>query len=130
MMVNSLKLGEILTALFLNDDTLKNLVGNKVFPIVAKKDCTFPFLVYQRNNISSNACKDGFYEDTVSFSITIVAEVYDESIDIATAVRKILEKPCIEINDSILYYTSLSSCSEEYTSDVYVQKLSFKTQIQ
>lgn len=125
-MTNSLLIGETLTNLLLSDDNLSPLIGNRIYPLVAPEGTNFPFIIYKRESLRSNGCKDGYYEDTVQFSITIVCTRYAESVEIAQKVRKTLERS----NIADMYDVHITSATEEYVEDSYVQTLNFITEIQ
>jgi len=48
----------------------------EVYPLVADNDAKFPFIVYKRIGMATSGCKDGYYEDEVTFEIAIVTDTY------------------------------------------------------
>lgn len=128
-MTNSLLIGQVINDLLTSDDELKSKIGDKVFPIVASEGATFPFIVYKRNGLISNGCKDGYYEDTVNFTITILSERYFEGIDIAQSVRRILERQRITTNTLRMNDTKITGVNEEYQGGTYIQTINLTTNI-
>lgn len=128
-MTNSFLIGEVLNDLLTNDEELANIIGNKVFPLVATEGTTFPFIVYERLNDSSKGCKDGYHEDTVTFSITILSETYLQSIQVAQLVRGILERLRIKTETLVINDCHVTSISEKYQDNIYTQIINFTAKI-
>ena len=56
-MIDTLNLGKYIYS------KLSQIEGVKSYPLIADNDAKFPFIVYKRENLVSNGCKDGYYED-------------------------------------------------------------------
>lgn len=121
-MVNSILIGKTIYKLLSESEELKQYVGDKVYPLIADEDVTFPFIVYYRTQIRSNGCKDGYYEDDVSFTIIVVSNNYLQSLEIANVVRKIFEKK--RLTEDITYCT-VDDIDEDYRENAYVQQIYF-----
>jgi hypothetical protein len=126
--MTSIQIGKVIYAILSNDEELQTYIGKKIFPIVAEQTTTYPFITYQRENISTNSeTKDIYIQDTVSFAVNIVAEKYFDSVEIADIVRRCLEKRklpnSLEMNITNCH---LYAINEDYTDNVYVQRLSFE----
>lgn len=128
-MTNSFLIGSVLNALITNNEEIKKHIDNRCYPLVAAEGTQYPFIVYHRLNSFSNGCKDGYYEDSVDFSITILATTYSQSITIAQLVRGILERQKIHTELLDMYDTHVTGISEEFSSDTYIQIINFKTKI-
>jgi hypothetical protein len=103
---------------------------NKVFPIVAPNETKFPFVVYQKTNITpSRFTKDGIGEDTVTFNIFVLSDSYFESVDIADEVRKTLEARYVSNNEIYMSDTYMSSINESFESNTYIQQIQFITKV-
>lgn len=124
-MIKSLEINKLLY------DRLKSIpeLGNRLFPIVAENGTNYPFLVYSRDSLYSSICKDGLYEDSVSFTINIVADTYAVGISIAQRVREIIQVSVLSNTDIKLTNIQLSGASESYDTDSYVQTLQFTATI-
>lgn len=120
-----------LTTAAASDSTLKDSLSTKVYPIAAPADTTFPFVVYSRTNTySTDHTKDGWLGDRCSFTITVVSDKYDESVDIAEFVRRLLEN-CILYNTSLkIENIHLTSSNEMFNEDEYIQNLYFECESQ
>lgn len=57
---------------------------DKVYPLVADKGTTFPFIVYRRTGLSPSSTKDRYsYREMGTVEVLIAANSYDESITLA-----------------------------------------------
>lgn len=121
-MVNSILIGKTIYKLLESSDKLKEYVGNKIYPLVADNDVTFPFVVYYRTNIKNLTNKDGYYEDEVSFSVIVVSNKYMESLEIANIVRSIFEKR--QLTEDI-YNCTVEDIDEDYRDNAYIQQIYF-----
>jgi hypothetical protein len=125
-MTNSIFIGKYIYYALTESNEVNQYVGFKVFPIVAEQGTEYPFIVYRRNNIqNSENTKDGFNEDSVDFDVIVVSDKYDESIEIANAVRKVLEKKKRVYGDMLITNTLLQGISEDFVENAYVQTLNF-----
>lgn len=105
--------------------TIPSIEG-KVFPVVADQSTTYPFIIYQRTNITSDELsKDGYGEDTVDFSVIVVSEHYDDSCELANAVRHLLEKKMMTYDSMEIRDCHLVGISEAYSEGAFIQSLSF-----
>lgn len=90
-------------------------VHRDVFPIVATEGANLPFIVFERSNAYDVGTKDGNQLE-ISYNIRIVTATYFDGL-------KMLDKIRGELRKSELKPT-LTSASEEYTTDGYVQTIS------
>lgn len=122
----SLDVGKAISEILLADTVLTDKIGNKIFPVLAKENTTFPFIVYKRSGLIPAYTKDKFsVEDTAFIDIVIVSESYADSLNLAKAVRNSMERKKgtfagIEIVDIRL------ANSDEDGEDVFLQGLSFE----
>lgn len=131
-MIHSIKIGKLIYARLSQDSTLAGLIGqNKVFPIVAENETEFPFVVYTRTGVSpSNATKDGFPEDKVTFQVSVCSNSYNESLDVADKVRELLEIKTIASDELAMIETYMTGITEAYDSNTYIQQMQFTTRVQ
>ena len=83
-MIDTLNIGSFICDTIRTDKELTKTLGlnDKVFPIVAEDGTTFPFIIYKRTGLTSNSCKDGYYEDFVRVEIKAVCSSYIQSINV------------------------------------------------
>lgn len=121
-----LLLSEELTAL-VNPDNIKAMYLSPT---------SFPFIsyvrVYQEANYDKGYLLTRSVQDRVEINLAVVSQDYDESIEIATAVRNALEfKTFKDSADNILIdEVQMLNAYEEISNDVYVQYLTFSLSIQ
>ena len=130
-MTNSIFIGKYIYYALTESSEVSQYVVFKVFPIVAEQGTEYPFIVYRRNNIqNSQNTKDGFNEDSVDFDVIVVSDKYDESIEIANAVRKVLEKKKRVFGDMLITNTVMQGISEDFVENAYVQTLNFSCTVE
>ena len=120
-MTTAISVNKYIYSILSQDNELKRLVGNKIYPLIAEESTTFPFIIFKRNNVVTEYCKDGKVIDRVDFSIAIAARNYTETIAIAERCRELLE---LKRNDyfNLIHFNSIS---EDYVDDTFIQELHF-----
>mgnify|MGYP003302482967 CR=1 FL=1 len=89
----NLQVGKAIFSILSNDADLVEKVENKIYPLIADVNTTFPFIVYRRNGIEPLNSKDRFTINTTTYiSIVVASDKYDESIEIAERIIKALSK--------------------------------------
>lgn len=114
-----LSINKVIYSLLANDSELKKKVGENIFPLVIDEDIRFPFVVFQREGCSKDETFKFGDRDIVDISVTSVSTNYDESLDIAEEVRRILSFDESEFVSAI----------EDYSDGAYIQNLIFKFKI-
>ena len=104
-----------------SDKTLNEMVGTKIFPIVADDDVKFPYIILERTSITPYTYKGGVGYDKVTFQIKIADSDYINTINIAEKVRELLELK----TSSYFKRIEFSSCNEDFLNDTYRQTLQF-----
>ena len=125
-MIDSILIGKTLYKLLTESNELKEYVGENIYPLIADDGVTFPFIIYFRTSIKNVSCKDGYFEDEVSFSVMVVSNKYIESLEIANLVRGILEKK--KLSDKI-YNCTVEDVDEDYKENAFVQILYFNCKV-
>ena len=104
-----------------SDKTLNEMVGNKIFPIIAENDITFPFILVTRTSITPITFKTGVAVDKVTFQVVIEDVDYFRTVNIAERVRELLELRHSDYFKRIEF----SNCYEDFLNDTYRQILQF-----
>ena len=104
-----------------SDKTLNEMVGTKIFPIVADDDVKFPYIILERTSITPFTYKGGVGYDKATFQIKIADSDYINTINIAEKVRELLELK----TSSYFKRIEFSSCNEDFMNDTYRQTLQF-----
>lgn len=123
----SLSAGEIIRAILLTDPDVKSRV-KQVFPIAAG-DAELPYIHYRRTSISPDPVKNTRHEDAVYIEVTCCAGGYEESVEIAEAVRGALDCRQAEYGGLRMRSCVLSDSDENYEGDAFIQILIFRLKI-
>lgn len=125
--MNSFNIGKAICSILLENGDVTNIVGNKIYPVIADETTTFPFIVYQRSGFTPQSDKD-YTDENVNIEMVIASETYAESIDLAIKVRKALEhkeSKTFGIRDIIV-----QDATEDYIDDTFIQQMSFVVYIE
>lgn len=123
----SLQIGKAIYELLSGNTDIAAKISNKIFPLIATNNTSFPFIIYKRTNIIPAYTKDRFSaNDTLMMDVVIASDKYNEAIELADLVRKTLEGKRgtfanIQVDD-----IRLVSADEDYNEDTYIQQLTFK----
>lgn len=112
--------------LLINDTKLKELVGDKIYPLVAEESVTYPFVIFTKEDVNGVYSKDLLVYDSISISVAVAATNYFQTVEVAERVRAILENR----RDNYFYNILLESVTEEFIDDAFVQNLQFSAKIQ
>ena len=95
-----------------------NIIGNKVFPIVADAGTQFPFCIYRRSGYRPITNKDD-YNEIVQIELAILANNYDESVNIANGICEVMNGYSNDIIEDI----RITNIFEDFAEDTYIQKI-------
>ena len=113
----SLQIGKAIYHILSNDTDVVDRVQNKIYPLIADVDTTFPFIIYKRTGITPADSKDRFiYSEDVYVDIVIASDKYNESIEIADLVRTALLKGGYDGIKDI----DLTDADEDYIEDTFI----------
>ena len=120
-MESSISINKHIFSILTSDKSLKEMVGTKIFPIVADDDVKFPYIILERTSISPSTYKGGVGYEKVTFQIKIADSDYINTINIAEKVRELLELK----TSSYFKRIEFSNCNEDFINDTYRQTLEF-----
>jgi hypothetical protein len=130
-MKNSLLITKYIRTILEQDKTLMAKISIKqFFPIDAKLSTKFPFCVVRRTGMNDFSSKDGIYEDQITVSLIVVDDNYFGSIEIANEIRNWLEAHRYSDDTINITQMRLTSSTEGYLNDAYIQELIFTITIQ
>lgn len=129
--MESLELGRVVKSILLQDKELSKQVGSRVFPLVADKGTSFPFIVYRRDGLTPSSNKDRLVYDTqVRMSFIVASSDYRQGLDICSKVVDVLlASQGRTIGGLELTDLELLDTSEEYREDTFLQLLSITVNI-
>lgn len=123
----AIEIGKAIYSILSNDEAIKAKVNNKIFPLVANPDTTFPFIVYKRTGIYPTYTKDWYSgNDDITLEIIVAADNYNDSITIADLVRKALDGKKGEYSNIIINSIRMDIADEDFIEDTFIQNLQFK----
>ena len=110
-----------------NQELVKYINPDNMFPLVAKSDTPYPFLIFKREGISTNYTKatNGGWVNTVTISVTIYSDNYTTGAYLINQVRDSLENYTLENDEIKIYPIEMVACTESFTSDMFMQQITF-----
>lgn len=127
-MATSLSVGKIIRKMLTSDNTVMSM-ATKVYPIVTDK-AELPYIFYRRTKNEQNPVKNGHAgADTVTMEVNCLGTSYDNSIDLAEAVRSVLDGGECEYDGLIMRSCFMSDAVESYIDDAWVQTLVFTIKV-
>lgn len=119
------RIGTSIRKLLIENEAVKEFVGEKIFPLVAPQETKGDLIVYYRDEYSKDYTKMGVYNDNCKVYVVIVSEDYDRSQEIAEAVNEALECTFFQNTDNQIQIR-LSDSTEDYADNKYIQVLLFE----
>lgn len=118
-METGISVGKHIYKVLSEDSEIKKMVGGSIFPLVIREETTFPFIVFVRDNISTEYSKDGKNLDTITVSIYACTTSYALTIDIMERVRELFESR----RDSFISSSRINVIEEDWNEGAYVQRI-------
>lgn len=123
----SLSAGEIIRAILIEDSEVMAR-ANKVFPVV-EDSAELPYIVYRRTQLEQDPTKGRRGADTVGIEILCYTKGYTEGVELAEAVRGVLDGAQGESDGLVMRSCYLADSEEAWQDDAYVQQLVFNVKI-
>lgn len=120
--MKNFKIGKEINRLLQNGNAYK--IKDKVFPLVANANTTFPFLVYRRIGYQPRNNKD-YIGEIVTMEMNIATETYNEGVEIANSVADILQGQNTDLIEDI----QLTNVNELFLQDTFIQSLQFEIEL-
>lgn len=119
--MKNFKVGKELVNILSGSSAVTQALGNKIFPLVAVPNTTFPFLVYRRSYYTPENNKD--YEgEKVGVELVICATRYEDGVDIADKVATAVNHARTNMIDDI----NIKNISENYVEDTFTQQVNIE----
>lgn len=100
-----------------------------IYPLAALSDTPFPYIIYRRDSLIPSYTKYNptcsGWTNTITISISVYSDNYDECVYIANLVRSLLENYYIETEEIKIHPIELSSSYESYTENGFQENLVF-----
>lgn len=124
---SSLSAGKIIRAMLIEDSEVMAR-ANKVFPVI-EDSAELPYIVYRRIRLEQDPTKRGRGADTVGIEILCYTKGYTEGVELAEAVRGVLDGAQGESDGLVMRGCYLADSEEAWQHDAYVQQLVFNVKI-
>lgn len=106
-----------------SDAGIVKAVGKKIYPIAIKSEVKFPFIVYEKENVSPVYDKMGVAVVNMDYSIYVLAETYSESEEIAEMVVNRLDRKKARYDGYEVLNATVTDVPEDYVSQTYIQQV-------
>ena len=122
--MKNFKVGKELITILSGSSAVTDAVGNKIFPLVAVPNTTFPFIVYRRSYYTPANNKD--YEgEKVGVELVVCSPKYDESVNIADKVATALNHAMTAMVEDI----KITNISENFIDDTFTQQINIEVSL-
>ena len=112
-----------------DNEEIKKIVGNNIYPVVAPLSTKNPYVVYKRQITTQNDNKDSRYS-MVSIELNVYSNNYQQSIKVAELVKNTLENVYNkEVEGFKIKYIASTSIDEDYNEDYYSQTMYFDAKV-
>ena len=112
-----------------DNEEIKKMVGNNIYPVVAPLNTKNPYIVFKRQITTQNDNKDSRYS-IVSIEINVYSNNYQQSIQLAELVKNTLEDIYNkEVEGFKIKYIVSTSIDEDYNEDYYSQTMYFDAKV-
>lgn len=122
----SLQIGKAIYEILHSNTEIVAKLNDKIFPLIADINTTFPFIVYKRTGIIPAYTKDRYSaNDTVTVEIIIASDKYNDAVEIASLVRVALQGKKGTFSNIEIEDIRLVSADEDFIEDTFIQTLTF-----
>ena len=119
-MKNTLRIGDAIYTIL---KEFKN-----VYPVKADEGTTFPFIIYRRVSGDNKSSKDGIYSSIANIEVNLVAQSYEESIELAEKVLQKLEAARGPIAGLDIWSIRMIDSNESWIENSFIQYMKFSVE--
>ena len=119
--MNMFKITTEVRAILLASDSVKDIVDEKIFPVIAPENTEGDFIVYQRDGYKQDSTKFGVYRQVPIVNVIAVSENYVRSQELASLIYDTLSGDFTDPDIHIEFEDS----TEDFIDNKYVQVLQF-----
>lgn len=119
--MNMFKITAEIRSILLQNEEIKSIVGEKIFPIMAPEDTDGDFIVYQRDELKQEYTKMGVASQVSVLYLTAVSESYVRSNSLASLIYDTLSGDFRDPNMHI----QLEDSTEDFIDKKFIQVLQF-----
>ena len=122
----NLQIGKVINSLLSGNVDLVAIVGDKIYPLIAETETTYPFIIYKRTEVKPEYTKDYHTQDRLTVEIMAASSTYAESVEIADLIRDSMDNKVGIHNEIDIKSMRLVGTYEDIIEDAYVQDLTFE----
>lgn len=127
--MNILYFNTAIYSILTDNEEIKKVVGNNIYPVVAPLNTKNPYIVFKRQINTQNDNKDSRYS-IVSIEINVYSNDYQQSIKVAELAKNTLENVYNkEVEGFRIKYIVSTSIDEDYNEDYYSQTMYFDAKV-
>ena len=119
-MKNALSINKYINKFLTESEAVTSLVSVQNIRPLILAPTIFPYVSFMHGNISSSYTKDGWCEDNTEVTIIAVSDDYSQTVDIAEAVRELLDNKAYKDEDIYISEMRLSGATEDQIENVFV----------
>ena len=123
--MTSIEIGKKVYQILKINDELVNIVGDKIYPLVAESDTSYPFVVFKRTGITPEYSKDWLTMESVSVEIVCASDKYFQSVDMANLIREEMDG----LRGGEILETKVDYITEDFIDDAYIQRIGFNFKV-
>ena len=119
--MKNFKIGKEIVTILNGSSDVTDALGNKIFPLVAVPNTTFPFMVYRRSYYTPANNKD--YEgEKVGIELVIAATKYEDGVDIADKVATAINHARTTMIDDVI----ITNIKEDFIEETFIQQINLE----
>lgn len=112
----------------LEQDATIATFGAAIFPVIAEKGATLPYIEYRRTGHEASPTKSG-NADAATVEVVCYAQDYTGSVRMAEAVRAALDGAQYTSTDLAMRSSLFIGGEEYWTDDAYAQRMEFRVRV-
>lgn len=119
--MKNFKIGKEIVTILNGSSDVTDALGNKIFPLVAVPNTTFPFMVYRRSYYTPANNKD--YEgEKVGIELVIATTKYEDGVDIADKVATAINHARTTMIDDVI----ITNIKEDFIEETFIQQINLE----
>lgn len=127
--MNILYFNTAIYKILIDNEEIKKMVGNNIYPVVAPLNTKNPYIIFKRQITTQNDNKDSRYS-IVTIELNIYSNDYQQSNKIAEIAKNTLENVYNkEVEGYKIKYIVSTSIDEDYNEDYYSQTMYFDAKV-
>ncbi|MDR1582068.1 MAG: hypothetical protein LBS55_02225 [Prevotellaceae bacterium] len=124
------EIGKAIKYLLFQNEDVKRMIGNNLFPFPATEGTSFPFVTYMMEGLTPRYTKDGTdFEDTIIIELNIWSDLYGKKIEVANACHRALQGKRGNIEGFEIAGIRRTGESELFVEETYGQSVTYEINI-